>query len=144
MPVVPVMPVSTDRVPPHRDARAILERADLCTFNWNTRDGWPMGATVAFQWIDEQFWFSMDKSEARVRAIRRDPRASIVLRGPGTSLTVKGRCAFSDDSEMVEISDQHGNSITMDKNGIALKSAKDLVIEASGNVEIKGSKVDVK
>ena len=45
----------------------------------------------------------MDKSEARVRAIRRDPRASIVLRGPGTSLTVKGRCAFSQDSEMKRV-----------------------------------------
>jgi hypothetical protein len=32
----------------------------------------------------------------------------------------------------------------MDKEGIQLKSAKDLKIEASGNVEIKGMNVDVK
>ena len=32
----------------------------------------------------------------------------------------------------------------MDQNGIALKSAKDFKVEASGNVEIKGAKVDVK
>jgi len=44
----------------------------------------------------------------------------------------------------VKIEDQHGNSITLNKDGIAIKSAKDLTLEASGNVEIKGIKVDVK
>ncbi len=48
-----------------------------------------MGTTVAFQWIDEKLWFSMDRSEARVRAIRRDPRVSLVLRTGGQSVTVK-------------------------------------------------------
>ncbi len=51
---------------------------------------------------------------------------------------------FDDSGEIVQISDQHGNSITMNKDGIEIKSAKDLKIEASGNVEIKGAKVDVK
>jgi hypothetical protein len=32
----------------------------------------------------------------------------------------------------------------MNKGGITIKSAKDLKIEASGNVEIKGKKVDLK
>ena len=58
-----------------------------------------MGTTVAFQWIDDQIWFSMDQSEARVRSIRRDPRVAIVMRGPGTSLTIKGRVVFTDDLE---------------------------------------------
>ena len=51
---------------------------------------------------------------------------------------------FDDDAQMIEISDQHGNSIKMDKNGIEIKCAKDLKIRADGKVEIKGSKVDVK
>ncbi len=68
-----------------------------------------------------------------------DDKASVYIETPS-----KNRIEFSDDSEMVEISDQHGNSITMDKNGIKLKSSKDLAFEASGNVEIKGAKVDVK
>ena len=42
------------------------------------------------------------------------------------------------------LTDQHGNSITMNKDGIELKSAKKFTIDASGDVEIKGSKVDVK
>lgn len=74
---------------------------------------------------------------------------------------------LDDDGEAINLTDQHGNSIAMTKDGIELKSAKDLVIDASGavnvksgketeikpkdfkvdaagNVEIKGAKVDVK
>ena len=89
-----------DRVPPNQISRGVLETEDLCTFNWNTREGWPMGTTVAFLWIDEKFWFSMDKSELRVKAIRRDPRVSIVLRAPAKSVTVRGRCELADDLEV--------------------------------------------
>ncbi|MCP4905149.1 MAG: hypothetical protein GY910_09215 [bacterium] len=91
---------STHRVPPNSLSRVVLETQDLCTFNWSTQEGWPMGTTVAFQWIDEKLWFSMDRSEARVRAIRRDPRVSLVLRTGGQSVTVKGRVAFSEDLEV--------------------------------------------
>ena len=51
---------------------------------------------------------------------------------------------LDDDEGMVQLSDQNGNEITLSKDGIVIKSAKDLKIEASGNVEIKGTKVDVK
>ena len=66
-------------------------------------------------------------------------KASVFIETPE-----KNKIRFDDDSGGIFISDQHGNTITMDKNGIQLKSAKDLTIEATGNVEIKGSKVDVK
>jgi Rhs element Vgr protein len=56
----------------------------------------------------------------------------------------KNKLLLDDNAESIQLSDQHGNSITMDKSGIAIKSAKDIKIEASGNVEIKGAKVDVK
>jgi Rhs element Vgr protein len=51
---------------------------------------------------------------------------------------------LDDDGEKIVMSDKNKNTITMDKDGISLKSGKDLKLEASGNVEIKGSKVDVK
>lgn len=51
---------------------------------------------------------------------------------------------LDDDTETIEIVDQHGNSITMSSSGIEIKSASDFKIDASGDVEIKGSKVDVK
>jgi Rhs element Vgr protein len=57
----------------------------------------------------------------------------------------KNKLLLDDDGEQISLEDQHGNSITMTKDGIVLKSAKDFKIDAaSGNVEIKGSKVDVK
>jgi Rhs element Vgr protein len=68
-----------------------------------------------------------------------DRKASVFLETAGSN-----RILLDDDKESIEISDQHGNKITLDKNGIKLASAKDLNLEASGNVVIKGTKVDVK
>jgi len=90
---------TADRVEPNPISRRLLVEQDLCTFNWSTRDGWPMGTTVSHQWIDGKLWFSMDKSEPRVKAMRRDSRVSVVLRSAGQSATVKGRCEFADDLE---------------------------------------------
>jgi Rhs element Vgr protein len=56
----------------------------------------------------------------------------------------KNKLLLDDEAETVEVVDQHGNKITMSKDGIVIKSAKDVKIDASGNVEIKGQKVDVK
>ncbi len=59
--------------------------------------------------------------------------------------TPAGNKILLDDNEgMVQLSDENGNEITLSKDGIAIKSAKDFKVEASGNVEIKGTKVDVK
>ena len=29
-----------------------------CTFNWATRDGWPMGVIMSFLWQDGRFWLT--------------------------------------------------------------------------------------
>lgn len=76
-----------------------------------------------------------------------DEKPSVSLETPGANGIV-----LSDDAEEITITDQHGNTITMSKDGVAVASAKDLEIKADGdvtitaggNVEIKGSKVDVK
>lgn len=66
-------------------------------------------------------------------------KASVFIETAG-----KNKLLIDDDEEAISISDQHGNSIILNKDGIVLKSAKDLKIDAAGNVEIKGSKVEVK
>ncbi len=68
-----------------------------------------------------------------------DKKAALFIETPG-----KNKIVLNDDAQTVEISDQHGNAITMSKDGVEIKSAKDVTIDASGNVEIKGQKVDVK
>jgi hypothetical protein len=56
----------------------------------------------------------------------------------------KNTIVIDDDQQSILLKDQHGNTITMNKDGVEIKSAKDFKINASGNVEIKGAKVDVK
>jgi uncharacterized protein involved in type VI secretion and phage assembly len=68
-----------------------------------------------------------------------EDKSSVYIQTPETNTIV-----LDDNEQMIHIEDQHGNAITMSKDGIEIKSAKDLKIDASGNVEIKGSKVDVK
>lgn len=68
-----------------------------------------------------------------------DEKSSVFIETPA-----KNKIIFDDDGQMIQLSDQHGNTITMSKDGIEIKSAKDFKVDASGNVEIKGAKVDVK
>ena len=68
-----------------------------------------------------------------------DRKASVFL-----ETAASNKVLLDDDKEAIEISDKHGNKITLNKDGITLKSAKDLNLDASGNVVIKGAKVDVK
>jgi hypothetical protein len=68
-----------------------------------------------------------------------DKKASVFLETAGHNKII-----LDDDGELIKISDKHGNTITLDKDGIKLGSAKDLTLEAKGNVVIKGAKVDVK
>lgn len=50
---------------------------------------------------------------------------------------------LDDKAQTVLIEDQHRNTIIMSKNGIQIKSAKDVQIDARGDVKIKGTKVDI-
>lgn len=68
-----------------------------------------------------------------------DDKAQLYFKTPGGAQVL-----LDDDQEAIVISDQHGNKLTLDKNGMTLASAKDFKLDASGNVEIKGSKVDLK
>ena len=70
-----------------------------------------------------------------------DRNASVLFETAGHQ-----KVLLDDKNEIIEISDKHGNKITLDKDGITVLSGKDLTLEAGGggNVVIKGAKVDVK
>ncbi len=68
-----------------------------------------------------------------------DQKAAVSIVTPEANTIV-----LDDDAQTIQITDQHGNAITMDKGGITIKSAKDVKIDASGKVEISGEKVEVK
>ena len=76
-----------------------------CTFNWSTRDGWPMGVIMSYLWSDGRFWLTAGAHRHRIEAVRRDPRVSIVVTSTGTklaagkSITAKSRCSVHEDAE---------------------------------------------
>lgn len=88
------------------DAREqILLEQNECSFVWGTRDHWPIGVIMSYVWRDGKFWLTATSQRARIKAIRRDPRVSIIVSsvglaiGPARSITVKGRVKIRDDAE---------------------------------------------
>ena len=72
----------------------------------------------------------------------------VVLDDTGPSLTVetpgKNKILVDDATRSIALIDQHGNSVTLNADGITLKSSKDLHIKADGGqVVIEGKEVDV-
>ena len=67
-----------------------------------------------------------------------DKKGSVFIETAGGA-----RLLIDDSAKKIELIDQNGNELKMDDKGISLKSAKDLKFEGA-NVEIKGSKVDIK
>ena len=66
-----------------------------------------------------------------------DDKKAVVLKTPGgNTITV------SDDEGGLVFEDQNGNTITMSSDGIALESAAELSLKASGDVKVEGSNVE--
>lgn len=82
----------------------LLTKARECTFNWSTKDGWPVGVIHAFVWRDGRGWITCGAHRHRVSAIRRDPRCSVVVSGvsapdgPNGAITFKGRAVIHEDT----------------------------------------------
>jgi Rhs element Vgr protein len=115
-------------------------------FNNDPRQAVVLGALYGSKNAPKDFKLTKDNFEkgivtkkgVAIKFVDKD-KASVFIETPK-----KNKILLDDDAEKVEVVDQHGNKITMSKDGIVIKSAKDVKIDASGNVEIKGTKVDVK
>lgn len=87
------------------DREKLLRSHAECTFNWSTKDGWPMGVIMSYLWHDGRVWLTAGAHRHRISAVRRDPRVSIVVTSTGTklgggkSITIKGRCVVHEDRE---------------------------------------------
>jgi len=83
----------------------LLARQIECTFIWSNSGGHPLGVIMNYVFRDGRFWLTASSQRARVPAVRRDPRVSVVVtsRGSGIatskSLTYKGRCVVHEDEE---------------------------------------------
>ena len=66
-----------------------------------------------------------------------DDKKIATLKTPGgNSLTL------SDEDEGIVLEDQNGNKLTLNADGIAIESASDISIKASGDVKVEGSNVE--
>ena len=83
----------------------ILQEQNECSFVWGPKDHWAVGVIMSYVWREGKFWLTASSQRARIHAIRRDPRVSLVVSsvgtrlGPAKSITVKGRVRVLDDEE---------------------------------------------
>ncbi|MEZ5407112.1 MAG: pyridoxamine 5'-phosphate oxidase family protein [Acidimicrobiales bacterium] len=81
----------------------LLGAHNECTFIWANAEGWPVGVIMSYVWRRGRFWLTASSQRARITAVRRDPRVSIVVTSTGSPLprdktvTWKGRCTVHDD-----------------------------------------------
>jgi Pyridoxamine 5'-phosphate oxidase len=84
------------------DEHELLRAHNECTFIWSNKEGWPVGVIMSYVWRDGKFWLTASGQRARISAVRRDPRVSIVVTSTGSPLprnktvTWKGNCRVHD------------------------------------------------
>lgn len=80
------------------DEQALLLAHNECTFIWSNKEGWPVGVIMSYIYRDGKFWLTASNQRARISAVRRDPRVSIVVTSTGSpvrrnmTVTWKGTC----------------------------------------------------
>ncbi len=68
-----------------------------------------------------------------------DDKKSVTIETPAGNKVV-----IDEDSGSILLEDENNNSVVMDSSGVTIKSAKDLNLEASGDVNISGSNITSK
>ena len=78
------------------DEQYLLDEQKECTFIWSNKKGEPVGVVMTFLAAQDKIWLLVTEKRARVTAVRRDPRTSVVITsaglpgGTGKTVTYKG------------------------------------------------------
>lgn len=89
---------------PEKREKLLLAQNEL-TFIWTTREGHGMGVTMSYIWREGRIWCTAAEQRARIKALRRDPRCSVVISSAGVddevsqSITFKGRAILHQDQQ---------------------------------------------
>ena len=81
----------------------ILQEQIECSFVWGPKDNWAVGVIMSYVWRDGKFWLTASNQRARLSALKRDPRVSIIVTsvgtslGPAKSITAKGTVRILND-----------------------------------------------
>lgn len=65
---------------------ALLNEQTECTFIWSTREGNGLGTPMSFLWNNNRVWVTTNAQRPRIKAIKNNPRVSVVISSAGTSL----------------------------------------------------------
>jgi general stress protein 26 len=94
--------VTIYRLSPERE-QELLEKQIECNFVWTNKEGHGMGVIMNYVAKDGSVWLTATRQRARIKALQRDPRATVVISslgtdmGPGKQITYKGRVVLHED-----------------------------------------------
>ena len=83
----------------------LLTTQNELTFIWTNKEGHGMGVTMSYIWRKGRIWCTATEQRARMKALARDPRCSVVISSMGTgtdvsqSITFKGHAVLHKDQE---------------------------------------------
>ena len=89
---------------PERE-QELLSKQIECNFVWTNKEGHGLGVIMNYIARDGSIWLTATRQRARIKALQRDPRASVVISsmgtdmGPGKQLTYKGRVTLHEDQQ---------------------------------------------
>jgi hypothetical protein len=84
---------------------ALLLKQNELTFIWTNKQGHGIGVTMSYIWRKGRIWCTATEQRARMKALLRDPRCSVVISSAGTdidvsqSVTFKGHAVLHKDQE---------------------------------------------
>ena len=93
--------VTSYRLSPERE-QELLHKQIECNFIWTNREGHGMGVIMNYVARDGSIWLTATRQRPRIKALQRDPRATVVISsmgtdmGPGKQNTNKGRGVLHD------------------------------------------------
>jgi general stress protein 26 len=89
---------------PERE-QELLDKQIECNFVWTNKEGHGLGVIMNYVARNGSIWLTATRQRARIKALKRDPRASVVISsmgtdmGPGKQLTYKGRVTLHEDQK---------------------------------------------
>ncbi|WP_240554828.1 hypothetical protein [Oceanicoccus sagamiensis] len=89
---------------PERE-QELLDKQIECNFVWTNKAGHGLGVIMNYIAKDGSIWVTATSQRARIKALKRDPRASVVISsmgtdmGPGKTITYMGKVTIHEDQE---------------------------------------------
>jgi general stress protein 26 len=94
--------VTLYKLTPERE-QELLDKQVECNFIWVNKEGHGLGVIMNYVSRNGSIWLTATKQRPRIKALQRDPRASVVISSMGTDMgggkqiTYKGRVVLHED-----------------------------------------------